>query len=299
VVAALGALAVGGYFGVASPLALRAEGYQYAAIALAAAAVPLVLFLGLMALAPGALQKALRRVSRADLRDTGHAGALVILAGTLFFVLGYGALVNGIYAYEHQVVLGRESEPVSGEALFTGLTLNVIVLVLPVLLYVGFVYGLGPAGTLRALGMGSDGAMRAAGIGAAATLVILLLIALASAAILRFDVEVPENELALEIARSVTLLGAFGIATGAAFSEEIFFRGFLQPRLGLWGQAVLFALAHLSYVNVLQVVVTFVLGLAFGVLYQRTRSLWAPIAAHFLFNFLMLVAGIYAPEPAA
>jgi membrane protease YdiL (CAAX protease family) len=119
---------------------------------------------------------------------------------------------------------------------------------------------------------------------------------LVSLALQGASVSVPENERALEIAKSVTLLGALGIAAGAAISEEVFFRGFLQPRIGVVAQAVLFGLAHLSYVNVLEVVVTLTLGLLFGLVYRSTRNLYAPIAAHFLFNLIMLVIGIYAPE---
>lgn len=293
--AGAGALLVTAHFGILTPAGLLESGYRYAATALLVVAIPLVAFLTLLALAPRSLQALLAHGTRIDLRDAGHAGAAVIMAGTLFFVLGYGSIVNGIYAYEHEILLGRDSPSVSGEGLFGGLLVNAIVLILPVLLYVGQVGRAGARGSLAAIGLHREGLLRALVIGTAAAVGAVLLIALFSAAVQLYEVDVPENDLALEIARSVTVLGAFGIATAASLSEEVFFRGFLQPRLGLLGQAVLFALAHLSYVNVLQVVVTFALGLLFGILYQRTRSLWAPIAAHFTFNLLMLLAAIYAP----
>ena len=283
------------YFGSLSPAALLEGGYRYAATTLLLCTIPLVAFLTMLALAPGGLQAVLSRWTRIDLRESGHAGTVVIMAGTLFFVLGYGSLVNGVYAYEHDVLLGRESPPLSGEGIFSGLALNAVVLILPALLYVSQVGGTGLRGSLAALGLRAEGLVRALLVGAGAAIGALLLIALFGLVVQYLDVEVPENDVALDIARSVTVLGAFGIATAAALSEEVFFRGFLQPRVGLWGQALLFGLAHLSYVNLLQVVVTFALGLLFGIIYQRTRSLWAPIAAHFLFNLLMLLAAIYAP----
>lgn len=294
--AAFGAVVVGAWFGVLTPLTLQASGYPLTAAALVASVVPLVLFLALLAAAPDFLQRLLRRWTRLDLHDAGHVAAGVIMAGTLWFVLGYGSLVNGTYAYESIVLRGEEAPAISGDGLLQGLTLNLILLVLPPLFYVAFTGAGGPAAALRALGFRMEGAGRAVLAGFGVALLCIAVLAVAGAAVERFDVAVPENERALEIARSVSILGAFGIAVGAAVSEEVFFRGFLQPRVGLLAQAVLFSIAHLSYVNVLQVVVTFALGLLFGILYARTRNIWAPIAAHFLFNFIMLVAAMYAPD---
>lgn len=298
VVAGVVAVAGGLTFGAAYPGALVARGYLFTAAALAASAAPFVLLFALFALAPRILEAPARRFTRLDLRDAGHAGAAIVMGCAIFFILGYGSVVNGVFAYEHSVLLGRESDPVTSEALFTGLLFNAIVLILPALLYVGFVNEGGPGHALQRIGLREEGASRAVLVGCGGGIAAIVLLAIVSLAIQGFQVDVPENELALEIARSVTVLGAFGLAIGAAVSEEIFFRGFLQPRIGLWGQAIFFGIAHLSYVNVLEVVVTFALALLFGALYRKTGNLLAPIAAHFLFNLLMLLAGIYAPAPA-
>jgi len=103
-----------------------------------------------------------------------------------------------------------------------------------------------------------------------------------------------DNAKALEIARSVTILGALGLSTGSALGEEVFFRGFLQPRVGVVATAVVFALAHFSYASASEVIVVFLLALTLGLLYKKTGNLWAAIAAHFAFNLVNLVAGIYA-----
>ena len=296
VFAGLGALAVALSFGMALPANLLQAGYPLTATVMLATTIPLVAFLAFLAAAPDALQSVLSKVSRVDLRDRGHVAATVVMAGTLYFVLGYGSLTNGAFAYEQEVVRGEEAPEITGDMLLSGLVINVIVLVLPTLFYVAFVGEGGPSRALEALGLHRRDAGRAILVGFGAALAVLLIIAVVSVAIEGLQVQIPENERALEIARSVTILGAFGIAIGAAVSEEVFFRGFLQPRIGLWGQAILFSLAHLSYVNVLEVVVTFVLALVFGIIYRRTGNLLAPMAAHFLFNLLMLIAGIYAPE---
>jgi membrane protease YdiL (CAAX protease family) len=77
----------------------------------------------------------------------------------------------------------------------------------------------------------------------------------------------------------------------APFSEEVFFRGFVLPglsmRLGfpiaVVLSALLFALVH-GAVGLL--IPTFIAGLLFAWLFQRTRSLWASIAAHTIQNTL-------------
>lgn len=298
VLAGIGGVLVALSFGMLMPANLLAAGYPLTATTMLVTTIPLVAFLTLLALAPGALQAILRRVTRLDLRDAGHVAAAVVMAGTLYFVIGYGSLTNGIYAYESVVLLDEEPAAISGEALLTGISINLIVLVLPALFYVAMVHEGGPAGALRRLGLHFDGAPRAILVGFGSALAVLAIIAVASLAVEGAQIEIPENERALDIARSVTVLGAFGIAIGAAISEEVFFRGFLQPRIGLFGQAAVFALAHLSYVNVLEVVVTFVLALIFGIIYRMTGNLLAPMAGHFLFNLLMLLAGMYAGEAA-
>ena len=92
------------------------------------------------------------------------------------------------------------------------------------------------------------------------------------------------------------LPSALLLAVGSGLGEELFFRGFLQPRLGILLTSVVFALAHLNYGSVSEVVVVFVLSLALGLAYRVTGNLWTPVAAHFTFNLVQLLIGMYAPE---
>jgi membrane protease YdiL (CAAX protease family) len=75
----------------------------------------------------------------------------------------------------------------------------------------------------------------------------------------------------------------------AGVTEEVFFRGLLQPRVGLVASSALFGIVHGAYATWLQLVVPALAGLLLGYLYLRTRDLWAPIAAHFMFNFVQFV----------
>ena len=107
------------------------------------------------------------------------------------------------------------------------------------------------------------------------------------------------------------LLGLLALSwTIAAFGEEVLFRGFLQPRLAAafggtggagilaaFAQALLFGLGH-AYQGATGMLVTATLGLVFGLLYLRLRSLWPLVIAHGLIDsvgMLALFAGAGAP----
>jgi len=80
------------------------------------------------------------------------------------------------------------------------------------------------------------------------------------------------------------------LALGSAVGEELLFRGALLPWLGVWWQAVVFALLHVGPGRrfLPWTVSALVLGAGFGVLAVWTTNLGAPIAAHFTINFLNL-----------
>jgi membrane protease YdiL (CAAX protease family) len=81
---------------------------------------------------------------------------------------------------------------------------------------------------------------------------------------------------------------AFALASGLA--EEAFFRGALQPRVGLALATLLFAAAHYVPRPGLRAWSLFALaaGLLFGVLFAWTGDLLAPAVAHALVNALNL-----------
>lgn len=99
-------------------------------------------------------------------------------------------------------------------------------------------------------------------------------------------------------ALNVVVIGLWG-----PFAEEVFFRGFLLAafvaRLGAaWAvvaSAAVFAIAHLEIGSLIPI---FVVGLLFGWLYLRTRSLWPPIMAHMLQNIIALADAFSDPSAA-
>jgi membrane protease YdiL (CAAX protease family) len=80
------------------------------------------------------------------------------------------------------------------------------------------------------------------------------------------------------------------LALASSIGEEMLFRGALLPWLGVWWQALVFALLHVGPGKrfLPWTVSALVLGAGFGWLTVWTTNLGAPIAAHFMINFLNL-----------
>jgi membrane protease YdiL (CAAX protease family) len=81
-------------------------------------------------------------------------------------------------------------------------------------------------------------------------------------------------------------------ALSAGIVEESFFRGFLQPRIGLWLSTAFFVLGHLAYGQPLLLVGIAVLSLIYGTLVRWRQNIWPAIAAHALFDGVQLLVFI-------
>jgi hypothetical protein len=84
-----------------------------------------------------------------------------------------------------------------------------------------------------------------------------------------------------------TLPLAFLLSVMAAVSEEIIFRGALQPVSGLPLASAFFALSHIQYALTPATLIVFVVGLGLGWLRLR-RNTTSAIMAHFVYNFVQL-----------
>lgn len=98
-----------------------------------------------------------------------------------------------------------------------------------------------------------------------------------------------DSEAVEGIVAAATVPLALLLAVSAGLGEEVLFRGLLQRYVGVWGQAALFALLHISYGTVVQVIMPFGLGLFFGYMVKRGHSLWLCIVAHATFNLTQLL----------
>jgi membrane protease YdiL (CAAX protease family) len=79
------------------------------------------------------------------------------------------------------------------------------------------------------------------------------------------------------------------VSLSAGVVEEVFFRGFLQPRVGIAASSALFALAHLSYEQPLMLLGILLLSVLFALLTRWRQSVWAAIAAHAVFDAIQLL----------
>ena len=81
-----------------------------------------------------------------------------------------------------------------------------------------------------------------------------------------------------------------------SIGEELLFRGLIQRDLvsvfgwkgGLLGASALFAIMHLTWRSIPELVFVFLAGLILGALYLKTKSLIAPIVAHGITNVILV-----------
>ena len=80
------------------------------------------------------------------------------------------------------------------------------------------------------------------------------------------------------------------LAAASSIGEELLFRGTLLPWIGVWPQAVVFALLHVGPGRrfLPWTASAFILGVGLGYVADATDNLGAPIVAHFTINLLNL-----------
>ena len=136
--------------------------------------------------------------------------------------------------------------------------------------------------------------------------VMLLSIMLVFAAMFMFNVLAQELGLPDELAETMqqvsnNLLGCISIAVLAPILEEVLFRGAIQgylmrkynPAVGIVLASIIFGLIHM---NPIQIFYATCLGLVFGWIYYRTRSLMPVVIGHVLNNSLAAITMLTGVE---
>jgi uncharacterized protein len=73
-----------------------------------------------------------------------------------------------------------------------------------------------------------------------------------------------------------------------AVCEELLFRGAIQHAFGPYWTSILFAAIHIRYLrHWLMTGLVFGISYGLGWIYIQTNTLWTPIAAHFMIDFVM------------
>ena len=86
------------------------------------------------------------------------------------------------------------------------------------------------------------------------------------------------------------------ISAMAGLSEEVLFRGVLQPLMGLGWSNLVFGLAH--FITPLYAILAGAVGVYLGWLFDETDNLLAPIVAHGLYDFLAFLVLAHASRRA-
>ncbi|NDI34321.1 type II CAAX endopeptidase family protein [Chengkuizengella sediminis] len=80
----------------------------------------------------------------------------------------------------------------------------------------------------------------------------------------------------------------FLISLIVAICEELLFRGAIQHVFGPYWTSILFAAIHIRYLqHWLMTGLVFSISYGLGWIYIQTETLWVPIIAHFLIDFIM------------
>ncbi|MCB8944794.1 MAG: CPBP family intramembrane metalloprotease [Ardenticatenaceae bacterium] len=85
----------------------------------------------------------------------------------------------------------------------------------------------------------------------------------------------------------------FALAIAAGIGEELLFRGALQPVLGMWFTAVLFAISHIQYGLTPATLAIFVIAIVLGLIRRRTNTTVA-ILVHFGYDFTIGLLALLA-----
>jgi len=122
----------------------------------------------------------------------------------------------------------------------------------------------------------------AAGLAVAGTVVLLTPVLVRRTAWAR-DLHIQFRHLLTPLTKAE--IAAFALTSG--IGEELFFRGALQPSVGLLASGVIFGLVHVGPNRhfLPWTMWAILMGWVFGALYQFTGELVGPIAAHALINY--------------
>ena len=148
----------------------------------------------------------------------------------------------------------------------------------------------------RQLGLASERPLVELGIGLGAGVAGWLLVILLMLAVMALVWALGGEELLpTEPPELVPWVAGLPLATRAAIAltagvvEELFFRGLLQPRVGIALSSALFVLAHLSYEQPFMLIGIGALSLVFAWLVAWRRTILPAIAAHAAFDLIQLL----------
>lgn len=133
------------------------------------------------------------------------------------------------------------------------------------------------------------------GIGAWVAVILALMVIAGVAWALGGENAIPKSPPALiPLIAGLPVWVRFLVSLSAGVVEESFFRGFLQPRIGILASTGFFVLAHLSYGQPFMLVGIGLLSLIYAFLVKWRQNVWPAMAAHALFDGVQLLVVVPA-----
>jgi membrane protease YdiL (CAAX protease family) len=153
-----------------------------------------------------------------------------------------------------------------------------------------------PAGFWQELGLATPALGREVGLGLAAGLLgWMVVIALLSALAALVTAFAGEQALPSEPPPMIVWIAGLhwsvrvALSLSAGLVEEAFFRGLLQPRIGIFASSALFVMAHAAYDQPFLLIGVTVLSFGFAALTRWRRTIWPAVVAHTLFDAIQLL----------
>ena len=79
----------------------------------------------------------------------------------------------------------------------------------------------------------------------------------------------------------------------APITEELFFRAFLTPRIGIIFSSLLFGILHASYGSVVEIGGAAIIGAVLAVVFTRSKSITPCILIHMIYNLISILVMVY------
>ena len=183
---------------------------------------------------------------------------------------------------------------ISYYALVSGLILNFLIMFIPSIVFAYLYYN---ENIMENLYFRREGAIKSIFFGFLATLIFIFMQGILLI-VLGYEESNPLAERIVEIVKGNLFL-LFLIPVISSISEETFYRGIiqnlLQKKIGVYSifiTSIIFAIAHLEYKTIFQFLMPFLFGILLGFLMYKFKNIFAPISAHFFYNFLSLFFGL-------
>ncbi|MBC7081290.1 MAG: CPBP family intramembrane metalloprotease [Thermoplasmatales archaeon] len=210
--------------------------------------------------------------------------ANLILVFTLFVI--YSSVAISFF-------IDFEAE-ISSQSLMFALIFNFLIIFIPSILFAYLYYG----EIWNSLYFRKEGAVKSILYGFLSTIIFLFLQG-AFLTIIGYEESNPLAEKIVEIVKRNSFL-LFLIPIISSISEETFYRGviqnLLQKKMGIYSiflTSLIFAIAHIEYKTIFQILMPFLFALLLGFLMYKFKNIFAPISAHFFYNFLSLLVSVF------